>query len=109
MTGQPPSSAKMEESVRKLLSITGTAVVALGGFTAQAGELPAFEKLGFPITQTQLSLLGPTGALESSPIPTLTLGGMPASPHQVAVLTPRPRKAEEAIAAKSTTAGLPAP
>jgi hypothetical protein len=98
----------MEESVRKLLSITSTAVVALGGLAAKAGELPAFEKLGFPITQTQLSLLGPTGVQESSPIPTLTLGGMPASPHQVTVLTPRPRNTEQATA-QSTTAGLAAP
>jgi hypothetical protein len=98
----------MEEGVRKLLSITSAAVVALGGFTAKAGEPPAFEKLGFPITQTQLSLLGPAGVQESSPIPMLTLGGMPASPHQLAVLTPRPREAER-TAAKSTTAGLPVP
>jgi hypothetical protein len=95
--------------VRKLLSITSTAVVALGGLTAKAGELPAFEILGFPITQTQLSLLGPTGVQESSPIPTLTLGGMPASPHQVAVLTPRPRTTEEATASASTTVGSSAP
>jgi len=95
--------------VRKLLSITSTAVVALGGFTAKAGELPAFEKFGIPITQTQLSLLGPAGVQESSPIPTLTLWGMPASPHQVAVLAPRPTKTEEASAAQSTAAGLPAP
>ena len=90
----------MEESVRKLLSITSTAVVALGGFTAKAGELPAFEKFGFPITQTQLIVLGPAGVQESSPVPTLTLGGMPASPVQVLVLRSRPRKPDQTTAEK---------
>jgi hypothetical protein len=88
----------MEESMRKLLSITSTTLVLLGGLHAKASELPAFEKFGFPITRTQVSVLGTAGVEESSPIPTLTLGGMPASPHQVAVLTPRPRTTEELAA-----------
>jgi hypothetical protein len=79
----------------KLLSITSAAVVVLGGLTAECSELPAFEKLGFPITQTQVSALGSADVGESSPVPTLTLGGMPASPHQIAVLTPRSRIAED--------------
>jgi hypothetical protein len=77
--------------MRKLLSITSTTLVVLGGFTAEASELPTFEKLGFPITPTQLSLLGSANVQESSPIPTLTLAGMPASPHQIAVLKPPPK------------------
>jgi hypothetical protein len=36
-------------------------------------------------------------------------GGMPASPHQVAVLTPRPRTAEQKTNVKVTTVGLSAP
>ena len=82
--------------MRRLLSITG--LVVLGGLTAEASELPAFEKFGLPITRTQVSILDTAGVQESSPIPTLTLGGMPASPHQVAVLTPRPRTTEELAA-----------
>ena len=94
--------------MRKLLSITGTAVIMLGGLTAEASELPAFEKLGFPITRTQISVLGSADVRESSSIPTLTLAGMPASPHQVAVLTPRPRIARQVSPTKLTAIGLSA-
>jgi hypothetical protein len=48
----------MEESMRKLLSITSTTLVLLGGLHAQASDLPTFEKFGFPITRTQVSVLG---------------------------------------------------
>jgi hypothetical protein len=88
----------MEESMRKLLSITSTALVLLGGLHAQASDLPTFEKFGFPITRTQVSVLGTAGVEESSPVPTLTFGGMPASPHQVAVLAPRPKTTDELAA-----------
>jgi hypothetical protein len=88
----------MEESMRKLLSITSTTLVLLGGLHAQASDLPTFEKFGFPITRTQVSVLGTAGVEESSPIPTLTFGGMPASPHQVAVLAPRPITTDELAA-----------
>jgi hypothetical protein len=88
----------MAETMRKLFSITSTTLVLLGGLHAEALELPAFEKFGFPITRTQVSVLGPAGVEESSPIPTLTLGGMPASPHQVAVLAPRPKTTDELAA-----------
>ena len=94
--------------MRRLLSITSATLVVLGGLTAEASELPAFEKLGFPITRTQISVLGSSDVQESSPIPTLTLAGMPASPHQVAVLTPRPRIAGQASPAKLTKIGLSA-
>ncbi len=89
--------------MRRLLSITSATVVVLGGLTAEASELPAFEKLGFPITRTQVSVLGAADVQEGTPIPTLLFGGMPASPHQVAVLTPRSRIAEQARPAKPTT------
>jgi hypothetical protein len=88
----------MEESMRKLLSITSTTLVLLGGLHAQASDLPTFEKFGFPITRTQVSVLGTAGVEESSPVPTLTFGGMPASPHQVAVLAPRPKTTDELAA-----------
>jgi hypothetical protein len=100
----------MEESMRKLLSITSTTFVMLGGLTAEASELPAFEKFGFPITRVQVSMLGAADVQESSPIPTLTLAGMPASPHQVAVLTPRQRVIDEQIArsgGRATTGSAP--
>jgi hypothetical protein len=49
------------------------------------------------------------GALDvdqQSATPTLTLGDMPASPHQVAVLTPRPAKVGQQAAAQPTTVGV---
>jgi hypothetical protein len=95
--------------VRRLILMTSTTLVVLGGLTAEASELPSFEMLGFPITWTQVSVLGSANVQESSAIPTLTLGGMPASPHQIAVLTPRPRNAEQASSTKLTTIGSSAP
>src|SRR6476620_6489200 len=79
----------------KLLSIIGATVVVLGGINAKAEELPAFETFGFPITQTQVSVLGSADVRVRSPTPTVMLEGMPASPHQVAVLSPRPRIVKE--------------
>ena len=75
----------------KLCLIIGATVVVLGGINAKAEERPAFERFGFPITQTQVAVLGSASVRERSPTPTLMLYGMPASPHQVAVLSPRPR------------------
>ena len=71
-----------------------------------AAELPTFEALGFPITLHQTAVLGAAHVKERSPTPTLTLAGMPASPVQIAVLTPR---AKEVAAANPTKAGPPTP
>jgi len=74
-------------------SIVATAALLLGGVGAAAAELPTYEVMGFPITQHQIVAIGSAHVQERSPTPTLTLGGMPASPHQIAVLTPRPKVA----------------
>jgi len=66
-----------------------------GRACAAAAELPTFELMGFPITRHQVALLGAAQIRERSPTPTLTLADMPASPHQMAVLTPHPRPTEE--------------
>ena len=95
--------------MRTLFSITTTLLTVLGGLTAEASELPNFEKLGFPITPTQVSVLGAADVQESSPVPTPTLAGMPASPHQVAVLTPRPRVAKHVRPGKLAIIGSSAP
>ena len=89
----------------KRFLIMGVTVVVLGGINAKAEELPAFEKFGFPITQTQVSVLGSADVRERSTTPTLMLYGMPASQHQVAVLSPRPRIVKE-MAPSSLNAGL---
>jgi hypothetical protein len=96
----------MEESMRTFLS--STAFIVLGGLAAECSELPTFEKLGFPITPTQVSVLGSADVRESSSVPTLTLGGMPASPHQIRVLTSRAKITEQAHPPKLITVGTSA-
>ena len=81
------------EDMRKLFSIAATAALMLGGAGAAAAEPPTFERSGFPMTLPQVQVTGAAHVQERSPAPTLTLGGMPASPHQLAVLTPRSRPA----------------
>jgi hypothetical protein len=92
--------------MKNLFAIAGAAVM-LSGVGATAAELPTFEAVGFPITPHQIVVLGTAHVEEQSPTPTLTLGGMPASPVQIAVLTPRAR--EVAAAANPTKAGPSSP
>ena len=82
------------------------AVLMTGGIGATAAELPAYEAGAFPITQHQVAVVGAAGVEEQSANPTLTLGGMPASLHQVAVLAPRTMKVGQHADAKSITAGI---
>jgi hypothetical protein len=80
--------------MKNLLSIAAITAFTLGGVCANAGELPSYKVMGFPISPHQLSVLGISANIEEqspSSLLTLTMAGMPASPHQVAVLTPRPR------------------
>jgi hypothetical protein len=75
--------------MRKIFLIAAIAPVIVVGSSAEAAELPAFEARGFPISRHQIALLGPANVQEQSAVATLTLSDMPASPHQIAVLTPR--------------------
>jgi hypothetical protein len=77
------------------LSIAAVAALVTGGVAAKAAELPTYEVMGFPITPHQLVALGPANAQEQAPAVALTLAGMPASAHQIAVLTPRQRPTEQ--------------
>jgi hypothetical protein len=94
--------------MKKLLPITAATALMVCGGAAVAAELPTFEVMGFPITSLQVALMGGSGVEEQSPSPTLTSAGMPASPHQVTVLTPRPKVAEGAVPAELTTVGFSA-
>jgi phospho-acceptor domain-containing protein len=80
------------------VSITAITIVMLNGTGAAAAELPTFELMGFPITSHQVAVVGSAHVQEQSPNSRLTLGGMPASPHQIAVLTPRSRAVGRAAA-----------
>jgi hypothetical protein len=73
---------------KRLFSITAITLLMLNGTGAAAAELPTFELMGFPITP---QVVGSAHVQEQVANSRLTLGEMPASPHQMAVLTPRSR------------------
>jgi hypothetical protein len=81
--------------VKTLLAATALALALLES-AATAGELPTFEVSSFPATPLQLSVTGSADVQERSATPSLTQNSMPASPHQLAVLTPRHRKVSDA-------------
>jgi hypothetical protein len=93
-------------AMKKVFLMAAIAPVMVGS-AAAAGELPNFELMGFPITRHQVAVMGAQGVQEQSAA-TLTFGGMPASPHQVAVLTPRAGTTAKAAVLKRTTVGLAA-
>jgi hypothetical protein len=74
---------------KHLLATTVLAFAVLESAAAVAGELPTFEASSFPATPVQVSVLGGAGVQEQASTPALTRNGMPASPHQLSVLTPR--------------------
>ena len=80
----------------KHLSITSVAAFMLiGGAVASAQDLPAYEAMGFPISPVQVSILGCSAQVqERATGPTITIDGVPATPHQMTVLTPRNKSAE---------------
>jgi hypothetical protein len=78
-------------SLQRIVIATATAF-ALGAVDASARGLPQYEFAGFPISPLQIAVLGLGGVQERSAAPTLTLNGMPASPHQIAVIRPRTEK-----------------
>ena len=91
--------------MRTLLTLSATTpfiatAFIMGGAVALATELPSYELLGFPIAPHQLSVMGAANIQERSPTPSLMLGGMPASLHQVVVLTPRPGMTEQQVTDK---------
>jgi hypothetical protein len=82
----------MEERIMKTLFAMATTGTLLLSGIASAHEFPVFELSGIPISPHQISVLGATANLkEQSPGASLTMGGMPASPLQILVLTPHQR------------------
>ena len=78
-----------ESIMKTLFAVTTTGALLLSGI-ASAEELPSYELFGFPITYHQIAVLGSANVKEQSPSTSLLVASMPASPHQVSVLTPRP-------------------
>jgi len=89
--------------MKNLFSITVLAAGMLTGANAVAAEFPTFELMGFPITRHQVAVVGSAHVQEQSANLTLTIGGMPASPHQLAVLTPRSTTTETAAVTQAKT------
>jgi hypothetical protein len=85
-------------------AFAGTALARPDSPAADERQLPIFELMGMPITPVQVQVAGSAQVREQSPVATLVVAGMPASPHQVAVLTPR-RKATQAASVST----LPSP
>ncbi|WP_249139331.1 hypothetical protein [Bradyrhizobium japonicum] len=73
--------------VLSMIAVAGAMIASSA--TALAAELPSYEVTSFPITATQVQVLGGAGVEEQSASPAMTVAGMPASPAQVSVLSPR--------------------
>ena len=86
-------------SIRRI-SIIAATVLVLGAVGASAGDLPQYEVTGFPISPLQSSVLGSASVQKQSLTSALTIDGMPASPHQIAVISPR---TEQQVANKLNT------
>src|SRR5262249_40902249 len=80
-------SRRFEMRIFSMIAIA-TAMIS-GPAGAFAGELPSYEVNSFPISASQVQLLGAVGVEEQRATPTLPVAGIPASPAQIAVLSPR--------------------
>ncbi|SHG93558.1 hypothetical protein [Bradyrhizobium erythrophlei] len=76
---------------RLVLFAAATLAIANGIDVATAAERPTYETAGFPITAHQVSVLGAAHVQEAPSVPALTLGGMPALPNQILILTAHKR------------------
>ncbi|WP_061025908.1 hypothetical protein [Bradyrhizobium sp. CCH5-F6] len=73
--------------VLSMIAVAGAMIASSTG--AFAAELPSYEVSSLPITATQVQVLGGAGVQEQSAAPAMIVAGMPASPAQVSVLSPR--------------------
>ncbi|MCK1359121.1 hypothetical protein [Bradyrhizobium sp. 199] len=81
--------------VLTMIAVASTVIASSTG--AFAGELPSYEVTSFPISTTQVQVLGGAGVEEQSAAPTMIVAGMPASPAQLSVLAPRVQRLASAI------------
>ena len=77
--------------MRVLSMIAVAAAMIASSTSAFAGE-PTYEVQSFPISAMQVQVLGGSGVQEQTNVPTMTEVGMPASPVQIAVLTPHTKR-----------------
>jgi hypothetical protein len=90
--------------MKTLFAMAAAGTLMLSGAGASTAELPSYELMGFPITPLQLQVVGSANVKEQTPSSTRTMAGMSASPHQVAVLTPRARPTGERAATNPVAA-----
>ncbi|MGJ4887798.1 hypothetical protein ACQR0Z_07830 [Bradyrhizobium sp. HKCCYLS3077] len=77
----------------KTFATSALVAVTLAAGAAFADERPTFEAASLPATQHQLAVIGASAAEEQAPVADLIRAGMPATPLQLAVLTPHRRSA----------------
>ena len=75
----------MKNTMSYRWSITAAAILMLGGIASASAEMPTYEVSGFPVTTHQFVTLGPANAEQGQATVTPAM----ASPHQIAVMTPR--------------------
>ncbi|MBR1090894.1 hypothetical protein JQ621_25820 [Bradyrhizobium manausense] len=78
--------------MRILSMIAVASAMVASTASAFAGELPSYEVKSFPISAVQVQVLGGVGVEEQSTAPTMIVAGMPASPAQISVLSPRVKR-----------------
>ena len=66
-------------------SITVAVISMLGGIASASAEMPTYEVSGFPVTTHQYVILGPASGEQGQ----ATAAPAMASPHQIAVMSPR--------------------
>lgn len=76
--------------VLSMIAVVGAMIASSTG--AFASDLPSYEVSSFPISATQVRVLGGAGVQEQSAAPAMIVAGMPASPAQVSVLSPRVKR-----------------
>jgi hypothetical protein len=89
---KPPIAVFARRFSMRIVPIIAATGAMFASTAAFAGELPSYEVKSFPISAVQVQLLGGAGVQEQSAAPPLTVAGMPASPAQIAVLSPRVRQ-----------------
>ncbi|MBR0793430.1 hypothetical protein JQ631_30505 [Bradyrhizobium manausense] len=78
--------------MRTLSMIAVAGVMIASSASAFAGEIPSYEVKSFPISTMQVQVLGGAGVQEQSTAPAMIVAGMPASPAQMSVLSPRVKR-----------------
>ena len=79
-----------EMRILSMIAVAGATIAST--VSAFAGELPSYEVKSFPISAMQVQVLGGTGVEERSTAPAMIVAGMPASPAQMSVLSPRVKR-----------------